>query len=614
MLRRRKRLGLMDAESGWLFVMMLRDVMGSGGSGRWWGEFGGLSTRMHRRRLLQITSLQRCIFSVQRDCQAPFLIRPPHQKTQFKKQRFCQSSRLHPPHPHEKHGVTTEILAEKTPCLIRPCKFSTHTISNIVVLTARSNGRRPFFRFTDAILAGPARGLEQWGALTADDWAAAGTMMDENPHWDVQHVIEHFIGPRITPPPVEPAAAVDHPVSTSKRSLELPGPIPKRPCKLERLQAEVQELAAEVRGLAVQAHEQLLALSVPNPELASVPASPVEPETELAVTPEPELAVEPESEPELAVEPEPEPELAAESEPAAEPEPANEQEPAVEAPLVPGPWAGTYVLMPLPLWQARYDLAPDVWPKKVTVLVKAYGPFPERIVIIVAIRYSRGTDMSTEQYDREVARCVEAASTLIRLIRSLPGQADRQFLIYPWIRCNISSTNNWFARRFNLENYPHGIPRTTSLSCRLKELEFVLDNVQPDTKVWWLSIGIDGLTTDIENLRKVQTRWPAPEFTLAVIVHGRFLPDVWQFGAEDICPSRPAAAGIRIRIYSFARLLTGAHPLVDRPARKLLAVLRYINDGKLNGANYDKFLALHRNTMPVSPAGLIERRLLGDRI
>lgn len=31
MFRRRKRLGLMDAESGRLFVMMLRDVMGSGG-------------------------------------------------------------------------------------------------------------------------------------------------------------------------------------------------------------------------------------------------------------------------------------------------------------------------------------------------------------------------------------------------------------------------------------------------------------------------------------------------------------------------------------------------------------------------------------------------------
>lgn len=37
MLRRRKRLELMDAKSGWLFVMMLRDVMGSGGSRRWWG-------------------------------------------------------------------------------------------------------------------------------------------------------------------------------------------------------------------------------------------------------------------------------------------------------------------------------------------------------------------------------------------------------------------------------------------------------------------------------------------------------------------------------------------------------------------------------------------------
>lgn len=40
MLRRRKRLRLMNAKSGWLFVMMLWDVMGSGGSGRWWGELG----------------------------------------------------------------------------------------------------------------------------------------------------------------------------------------------------------------------------------------------------------------------------------------------------------------------------------------------------------------------------------------------------------------------------------------------------------------------------------------------------------------------------------------------------------------------------------------------
>jgi hypothetical protein len=37
MLRRRERLRMMDAESGWLFVMMLRDVVGSGGSARWWG-------------------------------------------------------------------------------------------------------------------------------------------------------------------------------------------------------------------------------------------------------------------------------------------------------------------------------------------------------------------------------------------------------------------------------------------------------------------------------------------------------------------------------------------------------------------------------------------------
>lgn len=50
-LRRRKRPRLMDAKSGWLFVMMLRDVIGIWWKwemvgGPWW-----LSTRLHQKRL-----------------------------------------------------------------------------------------------------------------------------------------------------------------------------------------------------------------------------------------------------------------------------------------------------------------------------------------------------------------------------------------------------------------------------------------------------------------------------------------------------------------------------------------------------------------------------------
>lgn len=559
------------------------------------------------------------------------------------------------------------------------------------MLTDRSDGQRPT-SFTAAILAGPVRSLEQWGALTADDWATAGVMMDENPHWNIQHVIEHFVGPRTSPPtvepaavvdhlpvpPVEPATAVDYPVSTSKRSLRLPGPVRKRPRTAAVVQAEIQELEGQVRVLAAQVQEQLLELSLPAPELAVepepkpavlVPALPVfNPKQSLTAAlvqaeiqalaghvrgqlaqvrervlalrvPTPELAVEPEPEPELPVSiqvvesrpqvPPPELQVFLPVPPALTFLPpvlewnlATEalqrdqalERLAAEAPLVPGPLAGTYVLTPIPLWEARHDLPPDLWAPMVTALVKAHGPFPVRTVIIVAIRFSRGSDLSKEQYHTQVNRCVEAASTLIRHIRSLPGQADRQFLIYPWIRTNISSANDWFKYVFNLAKYRRGIPRTTHLSCKLKELEFVLDNVQPDTKVWWLSIGIDGLTTDIENLRRVQTRWPALDFTLAVMVHKTFLPNVAKFGGEDICPPRPAAAGIRIRIYSFARLLTGAHVPVDRPARKLLAVFRHINDGKLSGASYDLQLAHVRNTMPVSPGGIDSWGRTGDRM
>ena len=56
-----------------------------------------------------------------------------------------------------------------------------------------------------------------------------------------------------------------------------------------------------------------------------------------------------------------------------------------------------------------------------TALVEVYGPFPDRTVIIVSIRYSRGTYLSKEQYDLHVERYVEAASTLIHYIRSLEG-------------------------------------------------------------------------------------------------------------------------------------------------------------------------------------------------
>ncbi|KAG6357915.1 hypothetical protein INS49_013798 [Diaporthe citri] len=293
--------------------------------------------------------------------------------------------------------------------------------------------------------------------------------MDENPHWNIQHAIEHFIGPRTSPPPVEPAAVVEYPPvpvsfgSSGPRKKPVPAHLPP----VLRFQPPVLEwnLAAEVQQ-EDQAREHSLGLSV------------------------------------LA----PKPPALAHELPVLAPEPPAWYEIAVEAPLTPGHLPGTYVLLPVPLWQARHDLAPDVWPTKVTALVKAYGPFPERTVIIVSIRHSRGTDMTKEQYDRNVARCVEAASTLIRHIRSLGGQENRQFLIYHWIRTVIGSADDWFMMSFYLNMFRNGIPRTMLSSCRLKELEFVLDNLQPNTAVWWLSIGIDALTTDIENLRKVQIR------------------------------------------------------------------------------------------------------------
>lgn len=281
---------------------------------------------------------------------------------------------------------------------------------------------------------------------------------------------------------------------------------------------------------------------------------------------------------------------------------------------MPDPLTGIYVLTPLPLWEARHNLSLDAWTSKVTAMVKRYGPFPDRVVIIVSIRYSRGIDLTKEQYDQQVDRCVEAASTLIRHIRSLPGQENRQFLIFPWIRSNISSAYDFFMNPFVLSKFRNGIPRTMRSSCKLKELEFVLDNVQPNTPVYWLSIGIDGLTTDVENLRRVQTRWPALDFTLAVMVHKTFLPNVTKFGFEDICPPRPAASGMKIRIYSFARMLTGVDDIRDASARKLLAVWQYINDAKLNGTGYDRLLTHVRNTMPVSPGGLDNYGMRGDRM
>lgn len=426
------------------------------------------------------------------------------------------------------------------------------------------------------------RSLEEWGTFTAEHWAAAGAMIDENPHWDVQHVADHFIGPApIEPPQEEPVRS--RAVSTKRRRpLELADFVAKR---ARRLSVNASKPAPK---LPVVAAPQLPALAphlpVVRPELPAEPlvSVPLEPP---AVPERPPVPASPE--------PQPQPQLAVEV-----------------VPLVLGPLSRTYVLTPLLFWQDRHNRSQLAWDRKVAARVHKHGPFPERSVIIVCIRYSRGQDMGQEQYDLLVQRCVEAASTLICQIRSQEGQANRQFLIYPWIRSQISSTDNWFKTPFRQTSFRNGVPRTTTASCRLQELVFVLDNVRPTTEIWWLSIGIDALTTDVENLRKAQDLWPGLHFTLAVMVHARFAPSVDEFGDGDICPPRPACGGMRIRIYSFARLLTGTRPLSE----KLLAIWRHINVAKLSGQRYDRYLAFGRNVMPVSPGGLPGPSLRDDRM
>lgn len=117
----------------------------------------------------------------------------------------------------------------------------------------------------------------------------------------------------------------------------------------------------------------------------------------------------------------------------------------------------------------------------------------------------------------------------------------------------------------------------------LKELQELFARLPNNTDVVILSIGVDGLTTNTDNLRKLSEWCPWLNICLAIMVdrdfsrvHNGRKADLDDPNGIDLFPPRPH--GMRLRIFQLDDLVTGQ----TREVTELFALWNTIQWGKVS--------------------------------
>lgn len=207
-------------------------------------------------------------------------------------------------------------------------------------------------------------------------------------------------------------------------------------------------------------------------------------------------------------------------------------------------------------------------------------------------------DLSKQSWLDEVQRAVDASQTFLRF-KAVTVPA----IIFPWIRVQ-SSTQRF---RFGPHEATHGVrstwTRASNPALRLRELQHFLRALPPGLDVWFLSIGIDGFTTELLNLSQVRQWYPFLRFHLAVLERPGF-PRFRRGLANgrhgvDLCPARPEVGDMRIRVFSFDGLLDAqATGLVF----ELCTLWRIVTEAKINRQDRLFGFTTGRNRFPVVPS------------
>lgn len=170
-------------------------------------------------------------------------------------------------------------------------------------------------------------------------------------------------------------------------------------------------------------------------------------------------------------------------------------------------------------------------------------------------------------------RAVEAASYLTIIL-------NRRALICPWIRIATCSqaqatADLWWMQ---LRVFSHSTIHTVS------ELKWLLSRLPTGTEVIILALGVDGLTTEISNLKKLPEWGPQLKFCLVVMVERQFcarLRNGHQVNLQDpdgIDLFPPTRRGMILGIFRVHDLLEER----TRQARELLALWGRIQWGKMS--------------------------------
>lgn len=185
--------------------------------------------------------------------------------------------------------------------------------------------------------------------------------------------------------------------------------------------------------------------------------------------------------------------------------------------------------------------------------------------------------MSRELWLDEVQRAVDASQTFLRF-KAVTDPA----LVFPFLRVESST------KRFRFGPYEVGgswireWQWILNSNLRLRELQHFLRALSPGMDVWFVSIGIDGLTTEVQNLYLLCQWYPFLRFHLAILEKPGF--PLFRNGLKDqngldLCPPRPEVQGMRIRIFSFDNLLDPQASGLNLELRMLWQV---ITDAKIN--------------------------------
>lgn len=226
------------------------------------------------------------------------------------------------------------------------------------------------------------------------------------------------------------------------------------------------------------------------------------------------------------------------------------------------------------------------------------GPWP--FAVVPCTRFSSlGRDFTREAWLDEVQRTIDASQTFLRL----KGVTDPA-LIYPWVR--VQSSTKLFS--FAPDDIPigvfHGWTYATNPSLRLRELQHFLRALSPGMDVWFVSIGVDGLTTAVQNLYLLRYWYPFLRFHLAILEKPLF--PLFRNGRVDnqngldLCPARPEVQGIRVRIFSFDNLLDPEVAGLDLELRLLWET---ITDAKNHVIDESYSFTKGRNRFPVRSGG-----------